>query len=58
MKRWYFVVKDDGSVIVALCKRKTAQQCAKHNLLYFPISAKNAAKILAFILKEVEEKNS
>ena len=58
MKRWYYVVKEDGSAIVVLCKKKTAQQYAKHNLLYFPISAKNVAKTLAFILKEVEEKNS
>ena len=58
MKRWYYIVKEDGSAIVALCKRKIAQQNAKHNLLYFPISAKNAAKTLAFILKETEEKNS
>ena len=58
MKRWFYVVQDDDSAIVVLCKRKTAKHYAKHNLLYFPISAKNAAKTLSLILKEVEAKNS
>lgn len=58
MKRWYYVVTEDGSAIVVLCKKKTAQQYAKHDLLYFPISATKAAKVLALILKEGKEKNS
>ena len=58
MKKWYYVVTEDGSAIVVLCKKKTAQMYAKHSLFYFPISATKAAKALAFILKEVEEKNS
>ena len=52
------MVTEDGSAIVVLCKKKTAKQCAKHNLLYFPISATKAAQTLTIILQEVEKKNS
>lgn len=58
MKRWYYVVKEDDTATIAFTTKKTAQQCAKHNLFFFPISAKIAAKGLACMLHETEEKNS
>lgn len=58
MKRWYYIVKEDDTDTIVLTTKKTAQQCAKHNLFYFPISAKIAAKGLACMLHETEEKNS
>jgi hypothetical protein len=51
-------MKEDDTATIAFTTKKTAQQCAKHNLFYFPISAKIAAKGLAHMLREVEEKNS
>lgn len=58
MKRWYYVVKEDDTATIAFTTKKTAHQCAKHNLFFFPISAKIAAKGLACMLHETEEKNS
>ena len=58
MKRWFYVVKEDDSVTIALTTRKLARQTAKHNLFYFPISVKVAAKALAITLSQYEKKNS
>ena len=58
MKRWYYIVKEDDTATIALTTKKTAQQNAKHNLFFFPLSAKNAAKGLAHMLLEIKEKNS
>ena len=58
MKRWYYIVKEDDTATIAFTTKKTAQQCAKHNLFYFSMSAKIAAKGLAQMLREAEEKNS
>jgi hypothetical protein len=58
MKRWYYIVKEDDSATIAFTTKKTAQQCAKHNLFYFSMSAKIAAKGLAHMLLEIKEKNS
>ena len=58
MKRWYYIVKEDDTATIVLTTKKTAQQCAKHNLFYFAISAKIAAKGLALMLLEIKKKNS
>ena len=60
MKRWYFIVKADNSSHVILCSKKSAKQTAKYGLLYFPISAEVAARVLANTLNEASEaeKNS
>lgn len=58
MKRWYYIVKEDDTATIVLTTKKIARQSAKHNLFFFPISAKIAAKGLACMLYETEEKNS
>lgn len=58
MKRWYYIVQEDDTETIAFTTKKVAKQCAKHNLFFFPISAKVAAKSLACMLYKTEEKNS
>ena len=58
MKRWYYVMKEDDTATIAFTTKKIAQQCAKHNLFYFPISEKKATQGLAHMLHKAEEKNS
>lgn len=58
MKRWYYIVQEDDAAIIAFTTAKVAKQCAKHNLFYFPMSARGAAKGLACMLYKAEEKNS
>lgn len=58
MKRWYYIVKEDGTAIIAFTTKKNARQHAKYSLFYFSMSAKNAAKGLAHTLHEIEGKNS
>lgn len=55
MKRWYYIVKEDGNPMIEYCGKKYARFHAKHHLLYFPITAHLAAQVLAFC---AEEKNS
>ena len=60
MKKWYFIVKADNTSHVIFGSKKIVKQSAKYGLLYFPISAEVAAKVLANILNEASEvaKNS